>query len=253
MHSEWEKLPRNTICVIISLTEAKFWIDLQSNRARSSIKYLRNQSQMTASASFDNFSTVTQLRWVCFFHIMIGRNVSCSGWKNEMKSHDGTGNCGAQIKETLAGRAGCCHSSARLSAPARSRQALASTPIYYSGALLVSPQPKCQWQKQKSPQRFTRAQRTLLLLLRSTSRSLFCFILRSVQSYLGLHAHEGESNREPHQEYKNLSICEGYEKHLSSLSVSLSSQSVLQPNFQNRLNSLFLKILHATPHSDKIN
>lgn len=122
---------------------------------------------------------------------------------NETKSHDGKGNCGAQIKETLAGRAGCRHSSARLSAPARSRQALASTPIYYSGALLVSPQPKCQWQKQKSPQRFTRAQRTLpllpLLLLRSTSRSRFCFILRSVLSYLGLHAHEGESNREPHQ------------------------------------------------------
>lgn len=112
---------------------------------------------------------------LAFFYIMIGRNVSNSSWRNEMKSHDGKGNCGAQIKETLSGRAGCCHSSARLRARARSRQALASTPIYYSGALPVSPQPKCPWQKQKSPRRLR-----LRLLLRFTSRSLFCFILRSV-------------------------------------------------------------------------
>lgn len=81
-----------------------------------------------------------------------------------------------------------------------------------------SPQPKCPWQKQKqkSPWRFTRAQGTLLLrrlllrLLRLSSRSLFCFILRPVLWCLSHISDYMQSQTEKLIRNIKLSLCEGY-------------------------------------------
>lgn len=153
------------------VTKAKFWIHLQSNELGPPLNMCIIKSQLTASASFDKFSAEMQPWWVCFFHIITGRNVCYSRWKNEMKRRDGKGNQGAQIKE-----AGCCHSSDRLNAPARSHQAnlLLRNPAGFASAQM-------SLTKAEKPLRELRKTLLLLLLLlRLTSWTLFCFILRSV-------------------------------------------------------------------------
>lgn len=61
------------------------------------------------------------------------------------------GSLGSRLRRPLLAGADVVKSSARERVPARIRQPLASTPFYYSGAMLGSLEPKCPLQKQKSP------------------------------------------------------------------------------------------------------